>query len=93
MTRSGLKHSAYAFKIAFTSPDNPVPRKASMLDNISLRADGPRLSFTRTSANRIEYENETDQFVVVLNLNGEVIESSLFIFPTNGSILVERSCW
>jgi hypothetical protein len=34
LARSGLKHSAYTFKIAFTSPDNPVPLNASMLDNI-----------------------------------------------------------
>jgi len=64
-----------------------------MLDNIFLRANRPRLSFTWTSTNCIEYQNIADQLFIVLQLNSEVIEASLFIFPTDSSILIERSVW
>jgi len=64
-----------------------------MLDDISLCADGSRLRLTGASVNSIEYQNVADQLFIVLQLNGEVIKASLFISPTNSSILVERSGW
>ena len=77
--------------VTIKSPNHAIPRNASMFDDVPLRPNSTCLSLTLTNVFSVMNKYVSDVLWVVSYLNGEIVEPSLFVVPSNCTVLVEQS--